>query len=137
MWILFGLLAAVFAALVAVFGKIGLEKIDPTLATTIRVIIMFVIMLIVSFAFKKWSLLHQFDTKAWYYIFASAAAGSLSWLFYFMALKLGPATKVAALDRMSVVFVFILAAIFLAEKATWQTGIGAALVATGGILMVI
>lgn len=137
MWILFALLAAVFAALVAIFGKIGLEKIDSTAATTIRALIMFVVLLLVSVAMKKWTFLSDFNSKAWFYVIASGIAGALSWLFYFMALKLGPATKVAALDRLSVVFVFILAAIIIGEKVTWQTGVGAALVSAGAILMVI
>ena len=137
MWILFAILAAVFAALVAIFGKVGLGKIDPTLATTIRAVVMFIFLLIISLALKKWTFLSDFNSKAWFYVIASGIAGALSWLFYFMALKLGPATKVAALDRLSVVFVLILAAIIIGEKVTWQTGIGAAFVAAGAILMVV
>lgn len=137
MWILFALLAAVFASLVAVFGKVGLEKIDPIIATTIRALVMLVLLILVSFAFRKWHFLSEFNSKVWFYVIASGVAGALSWLFYFMALKLGSATKVAALDRLSVVFVLILAAIVLGDKITWQTGIGAALVSAGAILMVL
>ena len=134
-WILLALLSAASAALVAIFGKIGIQHVDTTLATAVRAVIMAVVLVAVSFSLGKWKLLDTLDNKALVYIALSGLAGALSWFFYFFALKLGPASGVAALDRLSVVFVLILAALFLTEKLTWMTGVGAVLITVGAILM--
>ncbi len=136
-WILLGLGAAFFAALVTIFGKIGLKHVDPTLATTIRVVIMTVFFTVISFSFGKFKTLSTIDNKALLYIALSAIAGGLSWLCYFAALKIGPAGAVAALDRVSIVLIVILGAVFLAEAITWKTGLGALLIALGTLLFVI
>ena len=114
-WILFALLAAVFAALVAIFGKLGVADIDSTLATTVRAVVMAVFLIVVAFSLGKAKLLGTIDSRAFTFIFFSGIAGALSWLFYFFALKTGPAGAVAALDRLSVVFVLLLAALFLGD----------------------
>jgi len=134
-WIIYALLAAVFAAAVAILGKIGLEGVDTTLATTVRAMIMAGFLVIVSFSLGKSSLLGSITSKPLLFIAASGIAGALSWLFYFSALKHGPASGVAALDRLSVVFVLVLAILFLGEHLTWKSGLGAALVTAGAILM--
>jgi len=134
-WIFFAVLSAVSAALVAVFGKIGISNIDSTLATTVRAIIMAVFLLAVSFGLGSWGSFKAIDNKALIFIALSGIAGALSWLFYFFALKNGPASGVAALDRLSVVFVLILAVLFLGENLTWKSGLGAALLTAGAILM--
>lgn len=134
-WIIYALLAAVFAALVAILGKVGLEGLDTTLATTVRAVIMAAFLVIVSLLLGKSSLLGSITSKPLLFITASGIAGALSWLFYFFALKHGPASAVAALDRLSVVFVLILAILFLGEHLTWKTGLGAMLVAVGAVLM--
>lgn len=136
-WIIYALLSAVFAALVAVFGKIGLKGLDSTLATTIRSIVMAVFLVVVSFSLGKFSFLGVFTSKAVIFIILSGIAGALSWLFYFLAIKLGTVSSVVAIDRTSVIFAFILAVLFLSEAFTWQKAIGAALVAIGAILMAI
>ena len=82
-----------------------------------------------------WFDLSKIDSKAFFFIFLSGLAGALSWFFYFGALKNGPATAVAALDRLSVVFVLVLAVLFLGEALTWKTGLGALLVSVGAILL--
>lgn len=134
-WIIFAILAAVFAALVAIFGKIGLASVDTTLATTVRAVVMAVFLVAVSFLLGKQEFLSSITSKPLLFITLSGIAGALSWLFYFFALKNGPASGVAALDRLSVVFVLILAILFLSEHLTWKTGVGAALVTAGAILM--
>ena len=134
-WIIYALLSAVFAALVAVFGKIGLKGLDSTLATTIRSIVMAVFLVAVSFSLGKFAFLGAFTSKAVIFIILSGIAGALSWLFYFFAIKLGTVSGVVAIDRTSVIFAFILAMLFLGEVFTWQKAIGAALVAIGAILM--
>ncbi|MFH0952569.1 MAG: EamA family transporter [Patescibacteria group bacterium] len=134
-WIIYALLSAVFAALVAVFGKIGLNNVDSTLATTVRAVVMAVFLVAAALIFGKAPLLSTIHNRALLYIILSGVAGALSWLFYFYALKTGPASGVAALDRTSVVFVLLLAVLMLGERITLKSGIGVSLVACGAILM--
>lgn len=134
-WIFYALFSAIFASLVAIFGKIGLKDVDSTLATTVRAIVMAAFLVGVSLVLGKSNLLGTMSSKTLLFIVFSGIAGALSWLFYFFALKHGPASGVAALDRTSVVFVLILAALFLGEGLTWKSGIGATLVTFGAILM--
>ncbi|MBI1833496.1 MAG: EamA family transporter [Candidatus Andersenbacteria bacterium] len=134
-WIIFALLSAVFAALVAIVGKVGIQSIDPTLATTVRSVIMAGFLVVTALLLGKGKLLATIDTKALLFIALSGIAGALSWLAYFVALRTGPAPAVAALDRLSVVFVLIFAVLFLSDHLTWKTGVGAALITTGAILM--
>ena len=135
MWVIYALLSAFFAALVAIFAKIGIKDVDSTLATTVRVIVMMLFFVITSFALKKFALLPTINSKALTFIVLSGLAGALSWLFYFVALKGGPVAGVVALDRLSVVFALILAVLFVSESLTWKTGAGAVLVTLGAILM--
>ena len=134
-WIIYALLSAAFAALVAIFGKIGIQNIDSTLATTIRAIVMAGFLIVVALSLGKLPLLNTIHNKTLLFIVLSGVAGAMSWLFYFFALKNGPATGVAALDRLSVVFVLIFALLFLGQKFTWASAIGAALITVGAILM--
>lgn len=136
-WILYALLSAVFASLVAIFGKIGVQNIDSTLATTVRAVIMAGFLLLVSVSLgklKDFSLV-SFTGKEWIFITLAGVAGAMSWLFYFFALKNGPAGGVAALDRTSTIFVVLLAAIFLGEVFGWKQGVGVVLIALGAYLV--
>lgn len=137
MWVVYALLSASFAALVAIFGKIGLKNIDSTLATTVRSIIMAVFLIGASLVTRKISVgaISQFSIKDWVFIALSGVAGALSWLFYFYALKFGTAGRVVAIDRLSIIFVIIFATLFLGESLTWKTGLGAIVVAVGAILI--
>lgn len=137
MWILYALLSASFAAAVAIFGKLGLTNVDSTVATTVRAIVMAIFLTIVVFALQKVSLIKTLDNKALTFIVCSGVAGALSWLFYFLALKTGPATPVAALDRLSIVFVALLAALFLGEALTLKTIAGVLLIIGGAVLLVL
>lgn len=138
MWIFYALLSAVFASAVAIFGKIGLKAIDPTLATAVRAVIMAGFMVCAAFALGKFNGFHlnNFTGREWLLIAVAGVAGAMSWLFYFTALKVGPAPGVAALDRLSVVFVVVLAAVFLGEALTWKTALGALLITAGAMLFV-
>lgn len=133
-WIIFALLSAFFASLVAIFGKMGIGNIDTTLATTVRSAIMFGFLLIVTLFTGVFQNIRQIDTKSLGIIALSGIAGALSWLFYFYALKKGPASGVAALDRLSVVFVVVLAFLVLGENLTLKTVAGAILITIGAIL---
>ena len=107
-WIIYALLSAAFAGLVAIFGKVGIKDIDSTLATTVRSVIMAGFLLITALMLGKVKYLSSIDNKALLFITLSGIAGALSWLMYFVALRTGPASGVVAGDRLSggVVFVF-------------------------------
>ncbi len=138
-WLIFAFLSSIMAALVAIFAKMGLKGVDTTLATTIRAIIMAAFLVIVSFSLKKFNSfsLKAFHSIDWLLIVLAGIAGALSWLFYFFALKNGPATKVVVIDRLSLVFVVILAAFFLGEHFGWKTAVGAILMIIGAIAIVL
>ncbi len=137
MWILFAAGSAVSAALVAIFGKIGLKEIDPTLATIVRGVIMAVILVLGGLLFRKFDgfNLTTFGGKAWVFIFLSALAGALSWVLYFIALRTGPAGAVAVIDKFSVIFVILLAALFLGESLTVKSIIGILFTIAGSMLI--
>ncbi|MFA6136074.1 MAG: EamA family transporter [Candidatus Paceibacterota bacterium] len=137
MWLLYAFLASVFAALVAVLGKLGLKNIDPILATTVRGIIMAIFLFVVTLGLNKINLtnIKSISTKDWGFIAASGIAGALSWLFYFVALKNGSASKVSAIDRTSIIFVIFLSALFLGESFGWKSAFGALFIALGAILI--
>lgn len=130
-WIFFASLSAFFAALVAIFGKVGIQNIDPTLATTVRSVIMAVFLVVISCTLNKFQLFHQFNRKSFLFIILAGVAGALSWLFYFHALKSGSVRGVASIDKLSVVIAIIIAAIFLGEGITLKSIIGTLLLIAG------
>lgn len=134
-WVVYAVLSAFAAALVAIFGKIGISKVDPTLATTVRALIMAAFFVIVALVLSKERLIHTIDRHAFLFIVLSGLAGAVSWYFYFLALKNGPTSGVAALDRTSVAMVLVLSLLFLGEKFHVRSAIGAVLVVGGAILM--
>ncbi len=137
MWLFYAFLSSITAALVAIFGKLGLKGVDSTLATTIRSLITAAFLIIVSLFLKKFEgfSINTFVSKDWLLIVLAGIASALSWLFYFFALKYGLATKVVAIDRLSLIFVIILAAIFLGEALGWKSVLGALLMIAGAILI--
>lgn len=135
-WLIYAILAAVSAALVSIFGKIGLQNIDANTATAIRAIIM-AIFLIGVVAFEgNLSKIPEIigEKKTFLFIVLSGAAGATSWLFYFMALKVGKVSQVAPIDKLSVVIATIAAIFFLGEKLSLVNGIGVGLIAIGVIM---
>jgi transporter family protein len=135
LWIGYALLAAVFAALVAVLGKVGLKEVDATLATAVRSVVMAGFLVTAALVLGKAGKLGEISQRSFLFIVLSGAAGAASWLFYFLALRDGPATGVAALDRLSVVLVFVLAVVFLGEAFSLKAALGAVLVVAGAILL--
>ena len=137
MWLIYAFLSSIFAAGVAIVGKLGLKNLDSTLATTVRAIIMAAFLVLVSVFMKKFQgfTLHSLSSRDWLLIALAGIFGALSWLFYFFALKHGQATPVVAIDRMSMVFVFILAIIFLNEGFTYRALAGVILMVGGAILI--
>ncbi len=139
MWIIYAFISSIAAALVAVFAKLGLKEIDSTLATIVRSMIMALFLVATGFFLKKFEgfSLGSFSQKDWILIVAAGIAGAISWLFYFLALKSGPATATVAIDRLSIVFVVILAALFLGEAFGWKSALGALLMVLGALLIVL
>jgi len=137
LWLIFGLLSALFASLVAIFGKIGLKNLDTNVATAIRAVIMALFLVLVIIFQGRLNKIGEIlaSKKAILFIVLSGVAGALSWLFYFLALKNGKVQQVAPIDRLSVVFAIVLAAIFLGEKISFYTGLGFLLIAIGSIFV--
>ncbi|CFR13216.1 integral membrane protein [Yersinia frederiksenii] len=136
-WLIYALLSALTASLVAIFGKIGLQHLDANTATAVRAVVMALFLVGVVLVQGKFNLVGAVlaDKKALLFIILSGVAGALSWLFYFMAIKNGNVSQVAPIDKLSVVFAVILAFILFGEKISLVAGLGVALI-TAGALMV-
>ncbi len=134
-WFLWSLLSALFAGLTAILAKIGVSGIDSNLATAVRTTVVLVFAWGVVLATGPISAVAELSRRTWLYLALSGVATGLSWLCYFRALQLGPAAKVAPIDKLSVVFVLVLAALFLGEALTWKTALGGALIAAGAVLL--
>ncbi|KHS87161.1 membrane protein [Pectobacterium brasiliense] len=136
-WLIYALLSAVCAAMVAIFGKIGLQNLDANTATAIRAVIMALFLGGVVVAQGKLALVGEIvaNKKALLFIVLSGVAGALSWLFYFVALKNGNVAQVAPIDKLSVVFAVVLAVILLGEKISLMAGAGVALISVGALLV--
>ena len=135
--LVFALFSAVFASLVAIFGKIGLRSVDANTATAIRAIIMAVFLLIVVIFQGSIGKIPEIisNKRTILFIILSGIAGALSWLFYFLALKFGPVSKVAPIDKFSVVIATVLSALFLGEKISKLNQFGVGLIAIGAIIV--
>lgn len=139
MWLVYALLSAVCAAFVAIFGKIGLQAVDAGIATTIRSVIMAIFLVAVMAVQGKSSMVSGVlaDREALVFIMVSGIAGALSWLFYFLAIKVGDVSKVAPVDKLSVVISVLLAIVFFQEKVSFLGGMGVLLITVGVILTAI
>lgn len=137
LWLIFALLSAITAALVSIFGKIGLKGIDANTATAVRSIIMAAFLVFVVLIQGKLNQIPSIisNRKTIVFIVLSGIAGALSWLFYFMSLNFGKVSQVAPIDKLSVVFAVILSILFLGEKVSIISGLGVGLIAIGSILV--
>ena len=136
-WQVWAVLSAVFAALTAIFAKVGVEGINSDLATLIRTAIVLVTLALILLVSGQLSHTGPISAKTWLFLFLSALGTGASWLCYFRALKLGPATLVAPIDKLSVVLVALFGVVFLGERPTWNGWLGIALIAAGAVLIVI
>lgn len=136
-WVIYALLSAISAAFVAIFGKIGLQNIDSNVATAVRAIIMALFLLTVVIVQGSFGQISDIvtDKKALFFIALSGIAGAVSWLFYFLALQNGDVSKVAPIDKLSVVFAVVLAIIFFGEKVTAVHALGISMIAIGGLVL--
>lgn len=135
MWAVFALLAALLAAIVVTLSKAGIRNVDSSLGFAIQS----VLILIISWAVVFWQGNHRqmdgIDKKAWVYLIAAGVLTCISSLLTFYALKLGDASRVSPLERLSLVFAIILAVVFLKERLNWQLIVGAVLMSIGAIII--
>jgi transporter family protein len=134
-WVAWSLLSAAFAAVTAILAKLGVAHTNSNLATAIRTSVVFLLAWAIAFASVPVSALSQIGRRTLIFLVLSGVGTGLSWLCYFRALQLGPASRVAPLDKLSVVFVLVFAAVFLGERVTSATVVGALLVAAGAVIL--
>jgi bacterial/archaeal transporter family protein len=133
-WLGWALLSALFAGATAVLAKIGVEDVDSNTATAIRTVVILVFTWSIAF-FTKSQPLSVIGKRTWIFLILSGIATGLSWLCYFRALQLGEASRVAPVDKLSVVVAIVLAAIFLHEHLTWHHWIGGLFIFTGAAVL--
>jgi transporter family protein len=134
-WLLFALGSAFFAALTAVFAKLGVVGLNPDLATFVRTVVILLVTAVIVTLRGEWLGPDALPPRAVAFLVLSAVATALSWLCYFRALDLGPVAGVVSVDKLSVVLVVFLAAFLPGERPTWHTVLGASLVALGALLV--
>jgi transporter family protein len=134
-WQVWALLSAVFAALTAIFAKIGVEDINSDLATLIRTVVVLFSLALILFASGQFNQIGPISTKSWIFLVLSGLGTGASWICYFRALKLGPATLVAPIDKLSVVLVALFGVVFLGERPSLNGWLGIAMIAAGAVLI--
>lgn len=133
-WFTWALLSAFFAGLTAVLAKVGVAHVNSNLATAIRTVVILIFAWSVVLVTNK-EPLSTIGARAWIFLILSGVATGLSWLCYFRALQLGEASRVAPVDKLSVVIAIVLAALFLHEKLTWHQWAGGLLIFTGAVVL--
>jgi transporter family protein len=136
-WQFWAFLAAIFAALTAVFVKLGVQTINSDLATFLRTLVVAVALGGLVWATGKFETLSGVDGRTWVFLVLSGLATGASWLCYFRAMQLGDASRVAPVDKLSVVFVAVFAALFLGEKLSVTGWAGVSMIAAGAVLVAI
>lgn len=137
MWFVFALLSAVFAALTSVLAKVGIDGVNSNLATALRTCVVLAMAWLMVFITHAQSGIGSIGRKSWVFLILSGLATGASWLCYYKAIQMGSVSKVAPIDKLSVVITLILAVIFLHEDFTAKSAIGAVLITAGTILMVL
>lgn len=133
-WLYWSLLSALFAAATAILAKVGVKGVDSNLALAVRTSVILIFTWAIAFA-RGTTAIAALSRVNWLFLFLSGIATGLSWLCYFRALQLGEASKVAPIDKLSVVLVIFFSAIFLREQITAGKAVGGALIAIGAILI--
>ena len=133
-WFMWALLSAFFAGVTAILAKVGVKDISSNLATAIRTVVILIFAWMVALMTRHQSIA-SIATRTWVFLVLSGIATGLSWLCYFRALQLGEASRVAPVDKLSVVIAIALAAIFLHEHLTWHHWLGGSLIFTGAVVI--
>ena len=136
MWWIYALLSAFFAALTAIFAKVGIKGVDTDLATAIRTVVILVIAWGIAFIRGGTATIHTLTKQNIIFLTLSGIATGLSWIFYFKALQVGKISQVAPVDKMSVAIAIILAVVFLGEPLTIKTAVGALLIIGGTLVLI-
>ncbi|MEJ7138151.1 EamA family transporter [Amphibiibacter pelophylacis] len=134
-WFYWALLSAIFAALTAVFAKVGIQGVDSDLATLIRTAVIIVVLSIFVACTGKWTNPFDLEPRTWLFLGLSGLATGASWVCYFRALQLGEASKVAPVDKLSLVLVAVFAFAFLGERPSLREWSGILMVAAGVLLL--
>ncbi|MFT3988188.1 EamA family transporter [Aestuariivirga sp.] len=134
-WLIWALLSAIFAALTAIFAKVGVSGINSDFATFIRTLVVVGVLAVIVTATSQWQPFSEISGKTWVFLALSGLGTGASWLCYFRALKIGEASRVAPIDKLSVVFVAIFGLLFLGEKLNSANWAGVVLMAAGLILI--
>jgi transporter family protein len=136
MWWIYALLSALFAALTAIFAKVGVKGIDSDLATAVRTVIILIIAWGIAFYKGSAENMGNLSKINWIFLVLSGCATGLSWIFYFKALQIGRVSQVAPVDKLSVALAIILSAVFLKEPLTLKTVSGALLIIAGTLVLI-
>lgn len=136
-WVLFALGSAFFASLTAIFGKLGVTGLNSNVATLIRTIVIFFVTIGIIWLRDEWQRPASIPASGWVYLILSGIATGLSWLCYYRALQLGPVTKVAPIDKLSVAFAILMGIVFLGEKLTWPVALGGSLIVAGSVVIIV
>jgi transporter family protein len=134
-WLTWALLSAFFAGITAILAKVGVENISSHMATAVRTTVVLVFTWAIAFALAPAGALGAFSRRTWVFLVLSGIATGLSWLCYFRALQLGEASRVAPIDKLSVVFAIVLAAVFLHERLNWHHLVGGSLIVAGALVI--
>lgn len=137
MWLLFALLSAVFAALTSILAKVGIEGVNSNLATAVRTGVVVILAWAIVFLSGAQSGLASISKKSWIFLILSGLATGASWLCYYRAIQIGEVSKVVPIDKLSVVFMLVLAFVFLHEQFTVKSFIGCVLIGAGTLVMVV
>ncbi|MGI8959219.1 MAG: EamA family transporter [Bryobacteraceae bacterium] len=132
-WLTWSLLSALFAAATAILAKLGVERIDANLATAIRTTVVLLFTWLIAYVARQPGTFQSLPKKTWLFLVLSGFATGLSWLCYFRALQVGPASRVAPIDKLSVALVIAFGALFLGERLTWGKALGGTLMVAGAI----
>ena len=137
MWLLFAILSSVFAALTSILAKVGIDGVDSNLATAVRTTVVLVMAWLMVFITGAHTGIADIEKKSWIFLILSGLATGASWLCYYKALQMGEVSKVAPVDKLSVVITLVLAFVFLHEEFTVKSIIGCVLIGAGTLFMVL
>ncbi len=137
MWAVFAILSAVFAALTSILAKVGIEGVNSNLATALRTVVVLAMAWGMVFLTGQQGGITEIDRKSWIFLTLSGLATGASWLCYYKALQMGEASKVVPIDKLSVVITLVMAFVFLHERFTPKSAVGAVLITAGTLIMVL